>query len=209
MEGLVKKLVITSMVASLLLAAGAAFGQPAASDSHDIEIRIPNVVFLRITNGEGNDAATDPAVEFDFQDDMDTYMNAVEAGGAELEPTDVTSFGDVIVFSNRATWNVTVSATVISFENDFELDDSDGEPISGNGVDLSDIIVRRGGTPGLNVSSVASAWNLATTGPIANGVRTQGWRSLGFSGDDYRLAVNGDEDPGTYTTTVTYTIAAP
>ncbi len=36
-----------------------------------------------------------------------------------------------------------------------------------------------------------------------------GWRSLGFSGRGHSLAVDGDEDAGTYTTTVTYYLTFP
>lgn len=38
---------------------------------------------------------------------------------------------------------------------------------------------------------------------------TSGWKSLGFNGLDYRVKVDGDEDPGEYATTVTYTIVEP
>lgn len=194
-----KKLVVITFVSAMFLASGAAFAQSA---SHDVEIRLPNVLMLRITDGTSNAAATDPSVLFDFQGDMDTYLDMVNTGGGNLEPTDVSAFGDVIVFSNRATWTVTVAADPIAF------DDSVGVGVAGNGVALSDITVVPSGTAGLNVSSVETSWDL-TGSAIATGVRTQGWRSLGFSGDDYRFAVDGDEDPGTYTTTVTYTIAAP
>lgn len=199
-----KKLVAISIVTALVLASGATFGQ-SASASHDVEIRVPNVLMLRITDGGGNAAATNPTVTFDFQDvaNVDTYLDIVNGGGGDLSPTNVSNFGDVIVFSNRATWSVTVAASGITFANDLGL-----AGVTGNGVALSDITVAPNGAPGLNVSSVSASWDL-TGSQIANGVRTQGWRSLGFSGRDYRFAVNGDEDPGTYTTTVTYTIAAP
>ncbi len=197
-----KKLVVTTLITTLLLASGAAIGQAAAA-SHDVEVRIPNVLFLRITDGNGNAAATDPSVTFDFQANLSAYLNLVNTGGGAIAPTAVSNFGGVVVFSNRGTWNVTVAATALVHTDNLTLG------VTGNGVALSDITVTPSGTPGLNVSEVADDWNLTTATSIANGVRTQGWRSLGFSGGDYRLAVNGDEDPGTYTTTVTYTIAAP
>lgn len=197
-----KKLIATAVVTTMLLATGAAFGQSA---SHEVEVRIPNVLMLRITDGVGNAEATAPSVSFDFQADFDTYLDAVNSGVVtDLFPTDVNDFGDVIVFSNRGTWNVTVATTGITFANDLNL-----VGVTGNGVALTDITVA---PPAAalhgSIQARAASWNLAG-GQIANGVRTQGWRSLGFSGNDYRLAVNGDEDPGTYTTTVTYTIAAP
>jgi hypothetical protein len=197
-----KKLFATAVISAVLLATGVAFGQSA---SHDVEVLIPNVLMLRITDGTSNDATSDPSVTFDFQapGNVDTYLDAVNDGGGNLAPTDVSAFGGVVVFSNRATWNVTVGASILDFV------DSLGLSVTGNGVALSDISVTPSGTPGLNVSDVSTNWDLTTSTSIANGVRTQGWRSLGFSGGDYRLAVNGDENPGTYTTTVTYTIAAP
>jgi hypothetical protein len=197
-----KKLIATAVISAVLLATGVAFGQSA---SHDVEVLIPNVLMLRITDGSGNDPATDPSVTFDFQAtaNVDDYLDAVNAGGGDLAPTAVSSFGDVVVFSNRATWNVTVGASTLGFVDNLGL------TVTGTGVALSDITVAPSGTAGPNVSSVDTSWDLTTTGSIANGVRTQGWRSLGFSGGDYRLAVNGDENPGTYSTTVEYTIAAP
>ena len=198
-----KKLIATAVISTMLLASGAAFGQAAAS--HDVVVRIPNVLFLRITDGSGNDAATNPSVTFNFQANFQAYLDAVNSGVVtNLTPTDVNNFGDVIVFSNRGTWNVTVAATAIVFANNLTLDG-----VTGTGVALTDITVAPpAATPHASIEARAASWNL-TGSQIANGVRTQGWRSLGFSGGDYRLAVNGDEDPGTYTTTVTYTIAAP
>lgn len=195
-----KKLVSTLLATAMLVGLGAAFAQ---ASSHDVEIRIPNVLQLRIVNGAGVAAASGPSVTFDFQGDADAYLDTVNGGGGELAPTSWNQFDNVVVFSNRATWSVTVSATAIVFDNNYGL-----AGMTPNGVSLADIIVRPSGTTETNVSSRASSWDM-TGGTIASGVRTQGWRRLGFGGGDYRFAVNGDENPGTYTTTVTYTIAAP
>ena len=132
---------------------------------------------------------------------MDTYLDMVNRGGGELQPTSVDNFGDVIVFSNRAEWSVSLETEGIDFSDNLELG------VSGHGVELSDITVVPSGRPGQSVA-VAADWNLATIDAIAKGGRTQGWSSLGFSGRDYHLGVNGDEDPGTYTIVVTYTIVA-
>ena len=195
-----KKLVSTLLATAMLVGLGAAFAQ---ASSHDVEIRIPNVLQLRIVNGSSLAAASSPSVTFDFQANQAAYLDLVNAGGGELAPTSVTNFSDVIVFSNRASWTVTVSAGEITFDNNLGLAGA-----TNLGISLADIIVRPSGTPGANVSTLEASWSL-TGGTIATGVRTQGWRNLGFGGADYRFAVNGDEDPGTYTTTVTYTIAAP
>ena len=201
-----KKLVVVSIVAAVLLASGAVFGKSATTE-HELEIRIPDVLFLRITDGtEGSNASADnPSVMFDFQalENIDTYMDMVNAGGGDLEPTNVNNFGDVIVFANRGAWSVGVSAEDFDFEDNLDLE------VTHNGVALGDIKVVRSGTPGTNVSSVAASWDLTTATAIASGTRTQGWNSLGFSGIDYSFTVDGHEAPGTYTTTVTYTITAP
>jgi len=197
-----KKYLTATLVTAMLLGMGTALGQ--ADASHDVEIRIPEVLALRITDGSGNTAATGPSVVFDFLAGaaFDDYLDALDAGSAWLAPTAVNNFGDVIVFANRGTWRVGVSATAFTFTDDVVL----GETAAG--IDLADIRVTPSGAPGLNVSNVAAFWDM-TGGEIADGVRTQGWRSLGFSGDDYLFFVDGDEAPGSYLTVVTYTITAP
>ena len=197
-----KKFLHAALVTAMLLGMGTALGQ--ADDSHDVRIRIPEVLALRITDGSGNTAATDPSVEFDFLSGtaFDDYLAALDAGSAWLAPTAVNNFGDVVVFANRGTWRVGVSATAFTFTDDVVL----GELAAG--IVLADIRVMPTGSVGLNVSNVAESWDM-TGGEIADGVRTQGWRSLGFSGDDYEIFVDGDEAPGSYLTVVTYTITAP
>lgn len=178
----------------ILLIGGAALAQAATnqpSASHEVTINIPNVLMLRLV--DGNAPVADPFVTFDFVTDFETYLDIVDDGGGELEPTD-SNFTDIIVFSNRENWQVDVEAT------DFT------DP----GLALNRISVIPSGSLGNNIWWRANNFVLSTNATeIANGPRTQGWRSLGISGSDYRLAVDGTEAPGTYTTTVTYTISAP
>jgi hypothetical protein len=193
-------------LAVLSILAVASFGA-AQSDSHDVTVRIPSVLQLRITDGTSTADATGSSVTFDYQAaaNINTYLNAVNAGGADLNPTAVNNFGNVVVFSNRnSTWNVNVAATALTFTNNLGVTGA-----TGAGVALADIRVIPSGTSGSGVTTVAANWNLATTTAIASGTRTTGWSALGFGGNDYRLTVNGNEDPGTYATVVTYTITAP
>ena len=196
------KKVFGSLITAGLLVAGGAFAQ---TDSHDVNIKIPNVLQLRITDGTGNNASGNAALEFDYQTvaaNVDTYLNTVNGGGGDLDPTSVTGFGDVVVFANRASWEVGVSSTALAFNDNLGLS------VAGAGVALTDVKVAPTGTAGTGVSTVSAGWDLSGS-TVASGVKTSGWSSLGFDGDDYVFSVNGDEDPGEYTTVVTYSITAP
>ena len=198
-----KKALFTALILSLLASLGTAFAQ---SDSHDVEIQIPTILSVRIVDG-GGALAANPKVTFDYRSssaDVQLYIDAVNAGGGDLAPTAVTDFSDVQVFSNQASWSVYVSASALGFTQ------LDSGITSGAGIALSDIVVTPTGTKGANVSTVSSSFALDASTAVATGVNTSGgWQSLGFSGGDYALAVNGDENPGMYTTTVTYSFTAP
>ncbi len=194
-----KKIFGLAMVAVMVLGLGAAFAQPAAG--HDVNIRIPRLLMLRITDGLSNNAATSPSVEFDFQADATDYIAAVNAGGGTVAPTTVTDFGDVVVLANAGGWSVGVSSGVLSFIDNLAVGGT------GAGIALTDITVAPSGAAGANVTPTGG-FNLSGA-TVANGSKTTGWESLGFSGGDYGLTVDGDEDPGEYSTTVTYTITAP
>jgi len=202
----VRKFLTIAIVAAMIASLGAAFAQ--TSQSHDVEIRIPNVLLIRIVGVVGDrEPADNPRVVFDFSADHVAYMAAVEAGEAgPLKPTSVENFGDVIVFSNSETsWSVHLSALPLTFAPHI---------LRGRGafLDLASIRVRPGQLPDPGVVDRPWRWHLGTTGPIARGRGLEGyrgWRSLGFGGSDYELLVHGDEEPGTYTTIVTYTITQP
>jgi hypothetical protein len=203
MEALMKRHLLRLAALAALSVAGLGFAQ---TDSHDVTVRIPSVLQLRITNGVSTAESTNPSVTFDYQAaaNINTYLNTVNAGGGLLNPTATVDFGNILVFSNRsAAWTVTVSAVPMTFTNNLAVTGA-----TGAGVALGDIRVAPSGTRGSGVTTVTANYNMAG-GTVATGNRTTGWSALGISGTDYRLNVNGDEDPGTYTTVVTYTIATP
>ncbi len=195
-----KKLITTALVTGLVLALGAGFAQPFAPDAeHGVTIQIPDVLFLRITDGTDNEAVTGTVVNFDFASTdaaINEYLDWVDGGGGWIGSTDdVDAFGDVIVFSNRDGWSVTVVATAFATAG-FSLDNVQVEP---------------SGTLNLATANIAGSWTLSTTleSIASNGAFTQGWKSLGFSAGDYAINLDGTEEPGTYETLVTYTIAQP
>ncbi|MGL4611182.1 MAG: hypothetical protein ACRCYY_16145 [Trueperaceae bacterium] len=178
----------------------------AQTDTHDVTVRIPSVLQLRVTNGTSNAEATNPSVTFDYQAaaNINTYLNSINAGGGLLNPTATADFGNILVFSNRtAGWTVTVSSAPLTYTNNLSVAGA-----TGLGVALGDIRVAPSGTRGSGVGTVTANYDMSG-GTVATGTRTTGWSALGISGADYRLNVNGDEDPGQYTTVVTYTIATP
>jgi len=201
-----KKFLIATLVMFVLGSVGVVFGQ-ANTASHDLRVRIPDLLMLRITNGSNASVAA-PVVNFNFVDNaggLAAYLALVESGVAgNLDPT-FTNFGDVVVLSNRGSWVVTVAATNF----DFQPDDSVGDGAAG--LALSDITVDIGATAGSNgITSINDTFALSfDPQTIVAGTRTQGWTPLGIGGNSYSIAVSGDEAPGTYDTTVTYTITAP
>ena len=199
-----KKLVIISIVAAMLLGLGTVFAQP--NQSHRLDVNIPNLVMIRIVDG-GNSAEANPAVVFDLTSGaaLDALLEMTETVvfGA---PT-VENFGDVVVFSNRATWRVNVVATEFTRLTGPDISVSGELPLT-----IGAVSVERSsnGVPARGVSSVASSWTLSTTpAQIANGTQTRGFSSLAFGGADYRLRLEGLEAPGDYQSTVTYSITAP
>jgi hypothetical protein len=189
-----------------LSVAGLGFAQ---TDTHDVTVRIPSVLQVRITNGTSTAASAAPAIEFDYQAaaNINTYLNTVNAGGGDLPPTLVTDFGNVLVFSNRVgTWNLGVSAAALTYTNNLGLTPAP----TGLGVALADLKVTPSGAMDSSVASRSASYTLATaSSTVASGGRTTGWASTGIGGNDYDLVVSGDEDPGQYVTTVTYTISMP
>lgn len=184
------------ILATLALLLGWAWGQSA---SHQVAINIPGSIGIRIV-GTGWPSA----VVFDYSANPAAYLAAAQGSGI-LRPTAVQRFDNIQVSTNAVFWSVHVRATPLSYSG----------PDAGTGLVLGDISVRRGVrsglSPGFWVWSYLSSWTLSTTSQrIAQGfLPTFGWRSLGFNGLDYELRVHGDEDPGTYTTVVTYSLTAP
>jgi hypothetical protein len=126
------------------------------------------------------------------------------ADADQIEPTS-TNFSDIVVLSNRATWTVDVFATAFTFTDNVA---TDGVAVPEFGLAVTDISVAITGANALATLEGDFSLSIAPQ-DIASGTRTQGWTSLGIDGAGYAIAVDGDEAPGTYQTTVTYTITAP
>jgi len=198
-----KKLLVTALAIGLVLTLGVGFAN-APSASHEVDIRIPNVLFLRITNGTTNARLDGTTINFNFTADADAINDYLDHISAITDPDDAwigstdgtPAFGDVIVFSNRNNaWRVTVEATAFA--------------AAGFGLDRVRVTPSR---PNLSTSTAAgTSWTLSTAAEniFTAGGRTQGWKSLGFSATDYEIRLDGTELSGDYLTTVTYTILQP
>lgn len=192
------------LLTALSLLAPQAFAQ---SVSHPLSVSVPSYIGLRIV---GSGGAGPRSVQFDYAADPVAYVAAADAG-QRLGPTSVTHFDDVEVnVVGIGLWSVYVEATAFEYVG----------PGSGLGLDLSDVRMARGSASGLSQNAITIFWFLGTydttwtlsTAPrrIARSLLgTNGWRSLGFNGWDYTLAVDGDEDAGSYATTVTYYLTFP
>lgn len=164
------------------------------SADHELRIRIPNYVGIKIIDDSGNMTGA-ASVTFDYSADPTTYFAAAQGNGI-LYPTQVSSFTDVQVFKSGGTWAVYVRAGNLQ------------GPPGGSGLLLQDIEVWPGSVSGLaaGAGNVSASWQLTTNNHrIAHGQgSTGGWQSLGFNGHDYVVQVQGNEDPGSYSTRVTY-----
>lgn len=184
-----KKIAFTALVTVALVSIGSVFAQSA--DQHEVEITIPQLLVLQIVDAAGNVVA-DPTVVFDI--DPTAYLTVAEGPTAtEFVPTS-SNFTDVRVLTNNAAWSVDLAASALTFT----------PVVAGNasaGLGLADIrVVDSGGV---------TMFALDASGDIASGPATTGWQSLGFGGSSFRLDLDGDEEPGTYTWTITYTVSAP
>ena len=174
-----KKYIIPLLASLVLLASSTAFAQ--SFQSHDVEIELPGVLMIRLVNGTSNSAVTSPSpVVFD--------LSALDADSFDPEgtynPTNASAFNwdDVAVFSNGGAWDVTVTLT----------------------------------NPGtftwskVAVDSASGDFTLVDDTVIADGTgRTNGWARLGFGPQNFSLDLDGTEDSGSYSVTVTYSIATP
>jgi hypothetical protein len=194
-----------TLLGLLLVAVG--FAQ--TSDNHQVQVRIPNYIGLKIVDSAGNiNVYPNASVTFDYVANANAYMTAV-LGTQTLPPTQVTKFADVqVAVRGGASWSIRVKATPFVFTGT--------GPASG--FNLADIQVRRGAVSGLIADpsllrggTQLTTWSLSTTSQTifqTNGA-TIGWDSLGFNGQDYVIKVQGDEQPGQYVTVVTYELTFP
>lgn len=191
-------------IALLLLLPSVALAQGA---NHRVTTRTPNYIGLKIVDAAGN-IALGAAVVFDYESDPDAYVAAVEGDG-RLAPTSVVDFADVQVTVRGGWWRIWVGALQLTYAGDH----------IGAGLQLSDIRVQRGTVSGLTPTAIthlpggtmSAAWNMTNSWQsiATDSGSTGGWRSLGFNGLDYVLTVQGDEDPGRYTTVVFYLLTNP
>lgn len=182
--------------------------------SHDVSVTIPIDYGIRLIRNAGT--FPEPyTVTFNYGTDLAAYQAAVTSGDP-LIPT-YTNVSDVTVRANGdgSEWCVFVSATAFP---------------AASGLSVSDISVTRdkGPVSGLqapgwlfspkNKGRQIKTWVMSTTDvevgcSQANTPSSKksgdGWVSLGFNGLDYELTVDGDEEPGTYTSVITYTIVYP
>lgn len=204
---------IVTFTLVLVSVLGVAQAQPGAK-GHQALVGIPETYGIRIVNTLGQPAFS-PEVVFDFGTDPLGYVAAAEAPGY-LVPTSVDRFADVQVSVQAGfglpLWYVEVVATPLAYSG----------PVTGDGLELGDIWVEPGASSGLSQSfinpvfygflgEVRSSWALSES-PQAiawSAFSTGGWSSLGFNGEDYRVDVQADEDAGSYSTLVTYSLVIP
>ena len=179
----------------------------AQSASHRVAVSVPSYLGIRIVGAGG---APTRSVVFDYASEAQNYVAAVDSGSTLL-PTNVTRFDDIEVnVVGFGLWSVYVEATAFAYSGSG----------SGAGLELADIRLNRGSASGLSQDAITIFWILGsydTTWTLAENPQriarsllgTGGWRSLGFNGWDYSLTVDGDEDAGNFTTTVTYYLTFP
>ena len=195
-----KKLVIISIVAAMLLASSAAFAQP--SQSHDVTVTIPNVLMIRIVNAPGNSTVQNPdAVSFDLAARLggtgDDFLTSDDLEDVFAPDTGSLNWSDVRVFANRlGSWTVTVGLEDTSPEDNDPEYDFDWTKLS---------VLASGAGVGLGTFDMPAA------GSETDFVRAgrANWLSLGFGPGDFRLELDGSEPAQSYSATITYSIAAP
>jgi hypothetical protein len=181
-----------TLLVTMAVIAGVAQAQPGASQG--VAIAIPSYIGIRIV-GVGSGAR---AVVFDFETRPVLHLSALLGGGEPLAPTDVNRFDDVhLNITANGRWNAWVYATTLTTPAGPDAHDLTPANIRVIAEAVSnlqpDAVVGPGGS-----SFFAGSWALSTNPErIARGIdRTSGWRSLGFSGHDYLLDVDGGETPG-------------
>ncbi len=185
------------------------FVQAQTTDNHTVRVRIPNYIGLKIVDNLGNiNVYPNASVIFDYASNPATYY-AATIGSQVLPPTQVNNFADVqVAVRGGASWSISVRATNLVFTGTG----------AAAGFALNDIRVIRGAVSGLTADPSLlrgpiklTNWSLTNAYQTifrSNGA-TMGWDSLGFNGKDYIIRVQGNEQPGQYTTVVTYRLTFP
>lgn len=179
-----KKSIVISIVAALLFGLGSAFAQDSQDTGHDVSVTIPSLLMIRLTSGTDLGAVASPdAVVFSW-DAAD-----FEPVGT-FAPTNTANWDTVRVFANGQGWSLSVATTATA------------------GFDWSNVRVTPQDVDGVTIA----AFDLPDGDSeelIGAQARTTGWRDLGFGPAQFELTLSGSEEPNTYVTTVTYTIANP
>lgn len=177
-----KKFLVTSLAAIVVASLGSAFAQNTAS--HELRVTIPQVVGIRIQSTPAAEVVPTTVV-FDYADsgNQAAYLAAIGSGVGNWLPPTGYSLGEVEVLAVGTGWRVTVAAS---------------GSLTTTGIDLDQVRV----TP-----TAGAAFLLDSVSNIATGTATA-WSGLGISGASYELFVDGTEDAGDDTITVTYSIFA-
>jgi hypothetical protein len=187
-----KKLLATAIVAALIASLGAAFAQ--TSQQHQVEVRIPEVMMIRIVNAPSNAAVTDPApVVFNL---LGLNASNFEPEGAQTVTSSLGTTGSVWnqvrVFVNSVrSWSVNVSVENVE------------QPANQPAFDWTNVSVLGYDLPAAGASTPTTIFTSGTAR------RTTGWENIGITPTSFSLRLDGTEAAGTYRANITYTISNP
>ena len=194
-----------TLLAALVLLATHALAQ---SVSHPLSVSTPSYIGLRIT-GTG----TGPrSVTFDYATNPTNYLTTIDNGGGTLPPTTVNRFDNIEVnVVGFGYWSLHVQATPLDYTG----------PGTGAGLNLErpprqprqrlrthpkrhhHLLVPR------HLQHHLEPRHHAPTHRPQPPRHQRLAQPFSFNGLDYTLNVNGNEDAGTYATTVTYYLTFP
>jgi len=176
-----KKLVATLIATGMLVGMGTVLGQ--GLQSHDVEVTLPQLVMIRIVDSAAVDSDGNP-----------TPFAGV--GSPTAVVFDLANEYDANTFDPTGTYTPTNLASA----------NWDDVAVFANGTAWYVEIELAGDTFDWDKVSVGTMFDLVDGAEIADGLMTGGWFSLGFGPDDFVLSLDGTEEAGTYSVTVTYTI---
>ena len=186
-----RKLLVTLLVmllAGSLLAVGTSRGASPQSQTADVTVLIPNLVAIYLNNN----------VTFDFSNITANPSNSPyppDVFPAWYLPTSPSAspYESLTVWTNNPSgWTLTTKGSG-DFATTLPLSDlyyaPDGEPKTADGS----------ATAGGNWVAFSSTDQTVAS----SATKTSGWEEYN---QDYEIMLDGDEEPGTYTVTITYTI---
>lgn len=136
-----KKYIIPLLASLVLLTTSTAFAQTTlASAGHTVEVRLPEVAFLRFTPDVASRGVYTGPLDLVFAPDV----NAVQAGTPIARTNTAADWGDLKVFLNRdVAWTVSVSTTQNSGPETF-----DWSQIATTGFNIGNDQIQSGNTRG-------------------------------------------------------------